>query len=220
MNNDHGKNGNGKERQDTSNLQDRRPSPAELPPGVQRLENEVSELKEHAAALTLIVSEHLKAAADTSAEIKSLTEGFQTLQLFVDKVLLPLAEQNRQLRDGEVDVHILSPVVLGIARIIDRQSAEMTPSDQKVLEFCLIDEARNMDREEHLQLLSELGVEQIGAKRGAKFDPKFHTITDSRASADSARIGRVITTLRPGYVRSRDGRVFRKACVSVWTSPQ
>ncbi len=148
------------------------------------------------------------------AEIKQLLEGISERQ---ERIVVPLAEHNRELRNDAIDNHIVRPLLNTVIQILDRLEDEMREAGHISASGPSVNE-RRVDREEYRQLLERYGVAPRYWRRGTPFQAQYHQVTQSRATTAPADVGRLSRTLRPAYVRSRNREVIRKAWVEVYSN--
>jgi hypothetical protein len=178
--------------------------------------DELAELRSEVRDLTGAVGALVKAVGESLAQVSELRDAVRELQLQVESVMIPMAEQNRDLRQKEVDEKFLFPIMNGMAQIIDRQSAEITQAESESPLLAFMENCRAIDRQELQDLMSMFDVESFTSLPGRLLDPKLHSVKTARTTPHQARIGRVIRTLRPGYRRHSDGLLIRRALVEVW----
>jgi hypothetical protein len=165
----------------------------------------------------------LKRLADLRAENETLKELIRALQIqaqkcieLLERTIIPLSHENRQLREFDLDNYIVWPYAMRVIQIIDRQSAEITDAEQQVMEFSFVENCRSIDRAEHLELLYMLGIEPLSQRRGELRDTRTQQTGRIRPTSQSSKFGRVHRILRPGYWRRRDGAIVRPTLVEVW----
>jgi hypothetical protein len=151
-----------------------------------------------------------------SSRLDIIDRQVQSLTIELEKVLVPMAEQNRQLLDRLVDEHIVLPYALGLIEIIDRQGREIGDTAQGVMEFSALEDCRSIDRQELLNVLTRLGIEEFKAPRGTRCTPDLHKIIRVLPSSRTERHNRISVVIRSGFIRVRDQLVVRRALVEAW----
>jgi hypothetical protein len=191
-------------------------------PSYQRAEQILDELKaigDETKSLNRKVLTELEACRQFMAILPELLETLRRVDSLVETALVPMAEQNRTLRLKEIDEKFFCPLMLGLAQIVDRQTAELSRPESDVFSLAFIENCRAMDRQELLDLMSMFDVEGFTSPSRGALDPRWHRIKSKRPTSDLSRIGRIARTLRPGYRRRGDGLLIRPALIEVWALP-
>ena len=159
--------------------------------------------------LIVVLAEEIKAQKSLKEHMQAIEK--QTLHCVeLERTVAVLAEENRKLREHEIDAYFVLPIALSIIGIIDRQSAEISDFEQQVMDFDFIERCRKVDRAELLDFLATLGIEPLTHRRGEKFDTRTQTIGRVRPTVHHNKFERVHSILRPGYWRRSRKRRLRK----------
>ncbi len=112
-------------------------------------------------------------------------------------------------------MHVVRPHLELIIQTLSRMDEELRDETNSGV-FGVLRVAREADREEHRQLLRQLGISTLYPKRGERFAPPVHRRVSEVATTSAAKVGRVRRVMRPAYVRERDGEVITRAWVEVY----
>lgn len=133
----------------------------------------------------------------------------------LERAVVPLAEENRALRNEELDLHVVRPLLEIIIQVLGRLDDELREGPDEGA-FGILRAARQADREEYHQILRHFGVTAKHPKRGDRFSPSVHKVISRQATASANAVGRLRRVMRPAYIRERNGQVIEKAWVEVY----
>jgi hypothetical protein len=210
--------GNGNPTRDGTERQADPQPPGEAIAGLDmaRLVSDLPDLRAEMVALQAVVSEQAKIISEMITQVKAAGGVIENLCSTVERVMLPMAEQNRDLRLMEVDEKFFRPIMNGLAQIVDRISGEITQAEKEAFPLAFIENCRDLDRQEILNLMSTFDVESYSSRPGSPLEPKLHSVKALRGTQFSSKVGHVVRTVRPGYRRRGDDFLIRRALVEVW----
>ncbi len=181
--------------------------------GAHGYEREIAELNKQIAINTVVVAEMVKTFSVTKENDSGVSEKLLELDKKIQELLIPMTKENQRLKNRDHDECFVKPLVLGLIEIVDRHSVELSATEKQA--FGVVEEMRQLDREEIVQILKRLDIHQFQSK-ALKYDSSLHTVIEVRANSERRKEGHIAKVLRPGYRRASDGFIFRKIWVEVW----
>jgi hypothetical protein len=149
-------------------------------------------------------------------ELKELEKQTQNICAQQAKVLTSLAEENRSLRDKDMDRRVTVAYALDIITMLERHEVEISEAEQGTLQFGQLERCRAVDQKQAMAMLQRLGVEEIRIRRGAEPNDELHDVIRTRPTIETRKHGRISQMLRRGYRRRHDGLLILPALVEVW----
>lgn len=153
----------------------------------------------------------------SSDAIAAVNDRLTAIEQLLERAVVPLAEDNRVLRNNELDIHVVRPVVDLLIQVLSRLDDELKDGAEGGV-FGALRDARRADREEFRALLSFFGVSARYPKCGDRFSPAIHKVIARYPAETGSAVGRLRRVIRPAYVRDRDGQIIQKAWVEVSVS--